>query len=410
MRATWLPVFVAIVAAGCRTDPGPGPAGAAGAGIEGGIGTVDPLPLVDRRQREAVAAALARAGENRPELEQALREIDPDLRRGMAFLVATMPERDLRCLSSSFLLGNVREAYSAWRAAPWGSGIPEDTFLRYILPYANLNEARDDWRADFARRFQAKAFEIGGKSGDPMEAVRWVNDRLNDELKVQYHATRRRAPDQGPYESMALGYASCTGLSILLTDALRACGIPARCVGCPAWTGTPGNHTWVEAWWDRWWNIGDTGSDPRDANWVNERCRLETDGENPRNAVWAAWWQPTGEHFPVPWDWSIEWIPGRNVTRFYREPVEVAVAIPDMTPQGHAGEADRFPATVLAYWHEELVARDRVENADEVASLHLAKGEAFRIEVRFANGELEVREEFMPRSAQETAPGTRPGA
>jgi hypothetical protein len=387
-----LTYMVLTTLAGSACHPGPAGPGAPGAAAA----PADPLALVERRRRDAVASALAKAGGNRPELERALAEIEPEMRRGMAFLVATMPEGDLRTLSTPFLVANVRESYAAWRAAPWGSGIPEDTFFRYILPYANLNEARDEWRADFARRFQAKAFEIGGKSGDPMEAVRWVNDRLNEELKVQFHATRRRAPDQGPYESMSLGYASCTGLSILLADALRACAIPARCVGCPEWTVTPGNHTWVEAWWDRWWNIGDTGSDPRDANWVNERCRSETDGDRPRNAVWAAWWAPTGEHFPVPWDWSIGWIPGRNVTRFYREPVEVKVAIPGVTPEGHAVEADRLPATVLAFWHDELVARDRVERPGEAATLHLARGEPFRLEILFANGERAVRTDFDP--------------
>ena len=403
MRSPLTACLIALLAlSGCRATPATAPAPAPASTLPPSTTArsepvrTDPLPLVETRSRAAVAAALAKAGGNRAELERALVEIEPEMRRGMAFLVATMPEGDLKTLPAPFLLTNVRESYAAWRAAPWGSGIPEDTFFRYILPYANLNEARDDWRGDFARRFSAKAFEIGGKSGDPMEAVRWVNDRLNDELKVHYHATRRRAPDQGPYESMALGYASCTGLSILLVDALRACAIPARCVGCPAWTKTDGNHTWVEAWWDRWWNIGDTGSDPRDENWVNERCRLETDGETPRNAVWAAWWAPTGAHFPVPWDWSIEWIPGRNVTRFYREPIEAKVAIPDATPEGRTGEADRLPATVLAYWHDELIARARVERPGEDATLHLAKGEPFRLEIRFANGEREIRPAFSP--------------
>jgi len=98
----------------------------------------------------------------------------------------------------------------------------------------------------------------------------------------------------------------------------------------------------------------------------------------------------------VPWDWSIGWIPGQNVTRFYREPMEMSVAIPDATPEGHLGQADRLPATVMAFWNGELVARDRVDRQDESAVLHLARGESFRIEVRYANGEREVREGVIP--------------
>ena len=46
--------------------------------------------------------------------------------------------------------------------------------------------------------------------------------------------------------------ASCTGLSILLIDACRAVGVPARFVGTPLWSDGSGNHSWVEVWDDGW--------------------------------------------------------------------------------------------------------------------------------------------------------------
>ena len=79
-----------------------------------------------------------------------------------------------------------------------------------------------------------------------------------------------RAANQLPSESMRLGAATCTGLSMLLVMAMRSQGIPARVVGTPAWrfaalaSGSPageageatgsaaglttegGNHNWVE--------------------------------------------------------------------------------------------------------------------------------------------------------------------
>ena len=48
-----------------------------------------------------------------------------------------------------------------------------------------------------------------------------------------------------PFQVLKAGYASCTGLSIFLVDALRAVGIPARMVGTPSWIEAPfvgGNH------------------------------------------------------------------------------------------------------------------------------------------------------------------------
>ncbi|MDZ4753596.1 MAG: transglutaminase-like domain-containing protein [Phycisphaerae bacterium] len=335
------------------------------------------LATVEKDQHDGVSTALARAGDNAPQLATALATIEPDMRPGMVFLIATMPERDLTTLNSAFLLGNVRQAYASWRGAPWGHEIPEAMFFQYILPYVNLNERRDDWRGDFASRFQTAAW----KHSDLMHATRWLNDNLNDALDVHYHASKRRKPDQSPYESMELGWASCTGLSILLVDACRSVGIPARCVGCPAWKVVQGNHTWVEVFgsdgagsW-RWFNIGDTGSDPRGENWVNDRCRTETDPDDWAHAVWAASWRPTGRHMPLPWEWEIDYVPGLNVTRFYTAPTAY---------EFHAPRSG--PGVVSAYWSGELAARTALGNGATSAVLHLAKGEEFEIVTTFADG------------------------
>lgn len=319
-------------------------------------------------ERTAVLAAIESAGPNGDELRRALAEIEPERREGMAFLIATMPERDRTSLSSEFLVTNVRLAYDAWEKAPWGDEVSKEHFLRYILPYANLNERRDDWRADFVERFQAAAWTHPTR----IDAVRWLNDSLNDAVGVHYHASKRMKPDQSPYESIELGWASCTGLSILLVDACRAAGIPARCVGCPAWKVVVGNHTWVEvfvedgAGGERWFNVGGTGSDPRDGDWVNERCREETDPDDWAHAVYAAVWAPTDRHFPLPWEWEIDYVPARNVTRFYRDPVDVVV------PLDAPG-----PALVEALWHDEVVARVRVPEGAREATFRLAAGEEF---------------------------------
>jgi transglutaminase-like putative cysteine protease len=369
------------------------------------------LERIDERDRRGVAAALERAGGNAPELVRALVSIEPEMRPGMAFLVATMPERDLTSLSADFLLSNVRLAYAAWRGAPWGAQIPEQMFLQYILPYANLNERRDDWRADFVRRFQAEAWKLGSRSA----ALRWLNDHLNDAVGVHYHASKRKKADQSPGESMELGWASCTGLSILLADACRAVGIPARCVGCPAWKVVQGNHTWVEAFLDcpavvgggsgagaagsadeglggeRWFNVGDTGSDPRGENWVNERCRTETDPDDWAHAVYAAAWRPTGRHFPLPWEWEIDYVPALNVTRFYSAAKDRRVTAPRPGP-----------ATVEALWNGELVVRKRLDAGATDAVLRIAEGEPFTVVIRYDDGTR--GEVVLPAASAPTKP------
>lgn len=63
----------------------------------------------------------------------------------MRFLVANMPQRDLRTLAAAFLLENVDLACRARKASPWKYGVPYDIFLNDVLPYASINEARDPW-------------------------------------------------------------------------------------------------------------------------------------------------------------------------------------------------------------------------------------------------------------------------
>ena len=66
------------------------------------------------------------------------------------------------------------------------------------------------------------------------------------QLSVKYSTARKRA-NQSPKESIEQGLASCTGLSILLADACRSVGVPARLAGIPSWKNKNGNHTWVES-------------------------------------------------------------------------------------------------------------------------------------------------------------------
>ena len=313
-----------------------------------------------------LARSLERAGDNAAELKRAIETIEPAFRADMEWLVATMPEIDLKALKAEFLVKNVRLAERARAEAPWGKAIPESIFRQYVLPYVNVNERRDDWRQDFFDRFTKEAW----KFRDPIDATKWINDHLPDALNVHFHATKRRKPDQSPYESMELNYASCTGLSILVIDACRACGIPARMVGCPAWKKVQGNHNWVEVWWDRWHNVGDSGSDPRGVDWVEERCRTETDPDDWVHAVYAAVWRPTNTKYPLVWAFEIEYVPAVNITRFYTDPVTHEVSVPG------GGTAE-----ITVMWAGELVARAKA-GPDGKAKLPLARGGQF--EVTFA--------------------------
>jgi transglutaminase-like putative cysteine protease len=226
----------------------------------------------------------------------------------LAFLTANMPAQD-KALSHEFLEENARLAYQAMSEVPWGKDIPQDIFLNDVLPYASLNERRDNWRADFHRRF----IGIAQKAGTVDQAVLDLNKYVFDTLKVAYSADKRPKPDQSPYESMAAHYASCTGLSILLVDALRSVGIPARIAAIAMWPDESGNHTWVEFWDGQWHYVGASESTRLDQGWFTEKAS-KTDSHHP---IYATSFKPTGLSFPMRWAPELTYVPAVDVTKRY---------------------------------------------------------------------------------------------
>jgi hypothetical protein len=268
----------------------------------------------------AVGQALDRAGENRAELEQALRQVDDHHRVGMAFLVEHMPEADLRSLKADFLLENVKLAYEARERFPWGKQVPEDIFLNDVLPYANINERRDRWRLEFLELCAPLVADCKTAG----EAAQRLNERLYGKINVRYSTQRRRA-DQGPKESMETGLASCTGLSILLADACRAVGVPARIVGIPSWVNKRGNHTWIEVWDQGWHFTGacEPSNEGLNHAWFEHDASLAI-AEDRMHSIYAASYRKTDQKFPMVWARDQNDVHAENVTHRYASPDKAA--------------------------------------------------------------------------------------
>jgi predicted esterase len=287
-------------------------------------------PTSERWWSDEVEKALGRAGANRGELTRALRTTPAEQRRGTAFLLAHMPERDLRSLRADFLLDNVALAYRARAAVPWGRGLPEEVFLNDVLPHANLDEAREPWR----RRLFELCLPIVKDCKGPGEAAQKLNATLFGRLKVRYSTARRR-PNQAPQESIEQGLASCTGLSILLCDACRSVAVPARVAGTAMWANGRGNHTWVEVWDGRWHFTGAAEPDPNglDRAWFIGDAARATKGD-PRHGIFAASYRRTGLSFPLVWAPANRDVPAVDVTDRY-----TARAAPEKGPEALPAEA-----------------------------------------------------------------------
>ncbi len=264
-----------------------------------------------------VEAALARAGEARDGWTTALHAVPEAQRAGLAFLVEHMPTRDLTGLAPDLVLENVRLAYEVRATVPWGAELPEEVFLNDVLPYANASEARDAWRP----RFVEELLPLVADCATPGEAAVLLNKELFPHVEVKY-STTRRAPDQGPFESMELGVASCTGLSILLVDACRAVSVPARLTGIASWPNKRGNHTWVEVWDGGGWHFtGAAEPAPLGRAWFSGDAAQAVAGSR-ANGIWAVSYARTEHTFPMVWAPDVEDVFAVEVTSRYTGALE----------------------------------------------------------------------------------------
>ena len=261
---------------------------------------------------------LAAAGDNAAEISafvKLAREKHGELgERAAVFLVTGMPVGDLKNLKSNFLLENLGLALQAREEFPWVRGLPEEVFFNDVVPYASLDETREAWRADFYRQ----CAELVKDCRTTTEAAQAINKNFFNLIKVHYN-TGRKAPNQSPSESIELGKATCTGLSIIMVDACRAVGVPARVAGTALWSNKRGNHTWVEIYDSGKWYF--TGADEYSNAGLNRAWFVgdasKAIADDWRHAIWATSWKKTGNHFPMVWDLQNQEVAAVNVTGRY---------------------------------------------------------------------------------------------
>lgn len=332
----------------------------------------------------ALEQALVRAKENRKELEKALGSAPVSQRKGLVFLIENMPEADLQTLTADFLLANLKLAYQARQEVPWGKDIPEAVFLNDVLPYANVDEKRDAWRQEFHDR----CLPLVKECKTPAEAAQKLNAELFPLLKVRY-STQRQAPNQSPRESIEQGKASCTGLSILLSDACRSVCVPARLVGTPLWVNQRGNHTWVEIW-DQDWHF--TGACEPDRNGLNRAwftpIASQARKDSPEHAIYASSFRKSSMYFPLVWARNNKDVPAENVTDRYarKEPPKPATArvlVRVYRPaQVRVAEKVTLTARDDPKQNFEGTSRGDTADANDILRFDLPPGKVFLLRVR----------------------------
>lgn len=270
--------------------------------------------------RESLENAIA-SSERGDELKAALESMDKSQRKDMAYLIINMPDFDRNGIDLELLKENVEYANIAREQFAWAQQLPEEVYLCDVLPYAVVDEVRDSWRKELYAIF---APEVEG-CATMYDAVCAVNANIPRLTGVDYNTLREKT-NQSPSESMRQGMASCTGLSILLVDAYRAVGIPARFVGTASWHDNRGNHSWTEVWLDGEWRVTEYYFPSQlDHLWfMPDASKAKADDRT--YAIYATRFAGGDDWFPMVWangeegasvDELPQWVGAENVTQHY---------------------------------------------------------------------------------------------
>jgi transglutaminase-like putative cysteine protease len=276
-------------------------------------------PAKDSTLKEVIATSSRSA-----ELETLMAETPMEQQREMAFLIKNMPDFDRETMDLALLKENVEYAHMVRERYTWAKQLPEDVYLYDVLPYHVVDEVRDSWRKELYEMF-APAVDSCNTMYDAICAVNANIPRLTG---VDYN-TKREKTNQSPRESMRQGMASCTGLAILLVDAYRAVGIPARFAGTASWHDNRGNHSWTEVWLDGKWRVTEYYFPSKlDHLWFMPDAS-KADANNRTYAIYATRFGKADDWFPMVWaDGDVEgrpieelpkWVGAENVTKRYQD-------------------------------------------------------------------------------------------
>ncbi len=349
----------------------------------------------ERWWNDRVEKALGKAGDNRGELQSFLWKVADSRRPAAEFLLENMPPRDLSSLKAGYLVENLRLAFEAKTAAAWGKKLPEDVFLNDVLPYVNANEAREAWRP----KLREKCLPLVKDCKSPGEAAHELNRKIFKLFGVRYSTKRNRA-DQAPAETIETGLASCTGLSILLVDACRSVGVPARLAGTPNWVNKSGNHTWVEVWDDGWHFAGAAEPDSRglDHGWFQGRAAQAIE-DSPEHAIYAMSFRKTGTSFPLVWAPGIDYVSAVNVTSRYvpagAKPPEKPRLLVKVFDEKDGERVVRSVELIDRADLEKVLrgnSRDESNDTNDILSFKVEKGRAY--DLRILDGKRVLSREY----------------
>jgi len=253
---------------------------------------------------------------------------DTEAHQALAHLVQFMPRRDAALLLDGddsflhFLFEHVR--YALLARGGFLRDIPDDVFLDYVLPYAFLNEKRDQefrWRPRFSQLFST----LVANSSNTTEAMHRLASALPhastqgvlelDGSLMPGNMIRWRSetsPMNLSPEQVAAHGGSCTGTAITMAAAARSVGIPVRIAGCSQ-SVPADDHHWLEYYdstfpgpFNNSWHTkegtsaGNAGGPWDTPSGPMNKCLAYLLPEDKFNTMWASCWS-SPVYMPLQW-------------------------------------------------------------------------------------------------------------
>jgi len=98
--------------------------------------------------------------------------------QAMKFLFAYMPLSDLADYSPEFMQATVRMSLLTRKEMAWGSQIPEEEFLHFVLPVRVNNENLDSFRLVYYEEIKTRIKGLGMKEA-ALEINHWCHEKVN---------------------------------------------------------------------------------------------------------------------------------------------------------------------------------------------------------------------------------------
>ena len=297
-------------------------------------------------------------------------------REAMAVLLAHMPQGDLTSVGKDLLLADVQYACRARAEMPWGKYVKDELFFNYVLPYATVNERRDEWRKDFYQRFAAQGAAVphahrrrlvaqqGGVCADEgevpsdeaaengAEPLRVGRSRVRLLHRHVDPADRRLPVGRHPGASGGQPRLDRQDRQSLVGGDLGPAVAPID-----AGEAGPFDETWVK------WVAGNIDPKRRD------------------HCVYAVSFLPAQTSFPFIWAPDNHDVPADDVTPFYLARKRVTLRVVDR-PGGQP-----IPAHVVVRCDGRLIAE---ENVHQPVAFFLAGGTTYDLRVRPFHGTEEI--------------------